>query len=38
MEQLGFRTLLGYMLPEADGEPAGEVDVLASRDGHLFIF
>jgi hypothetical protein len=38
MQQLGFRTLVGYMPPDGDGEPAGEVDVLASRDGHLFVF
>lgn len=38
MQQLGFRTLVGYMPPDGEGEPAGEVDVLASRDGHLFVF
>ncbi len=38
MQQQGFRTLVGYMPPDGDGEPAGEVDVLASRDGHLFVF
>jgi hypothetical protein len=38
MQQLGFRTLVGYVPPDGDGEPAGEVDVLASRDGHLFVF
>jgi hypothetical protein len=26
------------MPPDGEGEPAGEVDVLASRDGHLFVF
>jgi hypothetical protein len=38
MQQLGFRTLVGYMPPDGEGEPAGEVDVLAARDGHLFVF
>ena len=38
MQQLDFRTVVGYMPPDGDGEPAGEVDILASRDGHLFVF
>jgi predicted RecB family endonuclease len=38
MQQRGFRTLVGYEPPDGEGEPAGEVDLLASRDGHLFVF
>jgi hypothetical protein len=38
MQELGFRTLVGHVPPDGEGEPAGEVDLLASRDGHLFVF
>jgi predicted RecB family endonuclease len=38
MQQQGFRTLVGYTPVEGEGEPAGEIDLLATRDGHLFVF
>jgi predicted RecB family endonuclease len=38
MQELGFRTLVGHVPPDGEGEPVGEVDLLASRDGHLFVF
>jgi len=38
MQELGFRTLVGHVPPDGEGEPAGEVDLLASRDGHVFVF
>lgn len=34
----GFRTVVGAMPPDGDGEPPGEIDLLAGRDGHLFVF
>jgi hypothetical protein len=33
----GFRVLLNWQ-PPADRRDAGEVDVIAARDGHLFVF
>lgn len=38
MRLQGFRTLVGHMPPDGDGEPPGEIDLLAARDGHLFVF
>jgi Holliday junction resolvase-like predicted endonuclease len=33
----GFRTLTNWMPPD-DARDVGEVDIVASRDGHLFVF
>lgn len=38
MEERGFRTLIGFEPSDGDGEPPGEIDLIASRDGHLFVF
>jgi Holliday junction resolvase-like predicted endonuclease len=36
LERRGFRTLLNWV-PPRDVEDAGEVDLIASLDGHLFV-
>jgi hypothetical protein len=38
MQRQGFHTLVGYMPPDGEGEPPGEIDLLATLDGHLFVF
>jgi len=38
MQRQGFRTIVGYMPPDGEVEPPGEIDLLATRDGHLFVF
>lgn len=38
MEEQGFRTVVGFEPSDGDGEPPGEIDLIASRDGHLFVF
>lgn len=38
MQRQGFRTLVGHMPADGEGEPPGEIDLLAARDGHLFVF
>ena len=38
MQQCGFRTVVGFEPEDGDGEPPGEIDLIAARDGHLFVF
>lgn len=38
LEEHGFRTAVGFEPSDGDGEPPGEIDLIASRDGHLFVF
>jgi len=38
MAEHGFRTVIGFEPADGDGEPPGEIDLIASRDGHLFVF
>lgn len=38
LEEHGFRTVVGFEPSDGDGEPPGEIDLIASRDGHLFVF
>lgn len=38
MQGRGFCTLVGHMPADGEGEPPGEIDLLATRDGHLFVF
>ncbi len=38
MAERGFRTVIGFEPSDGDGEPPGEIDLIASRDGHLFVF
>jgi len=38
MQQRGFRTVVGFEPEVGDGEPPGEIDLIAALDGHLFVF
>lgn len=38
MQQRGFRTVVGFEPEDGDGEPPGEIDLIAALDGHLFVF
>jgi len=38
MQQRGFRTVVGFEPDDGDGEPPGEIDLIAALDGHLFVF
>lgn len=38
MQRRGFRTFLGFEPEDGDGEPPGEIDLIAELDGHLFVF
>lgn len=38
MLQRGFRTVVGFEPDDGDGEPPGEIDLIAALDGHLFVF
>lgn len=38
LEEHGFLTVVGFEPSDGDGEPPGEIDLIASRDGHLFLF
>ena len=38
MAEQGFHTVIGYEPSDGDGEPPGEIDLIASRDGHVFVF
>jgi Holliday junction resolvase-like predicted endonuclease len=37
LNEMGFRTVVGHEPPDGDEEPPGEIDLIASRDGHLFM-
>ena len=38
MQLRGFRTVVGYEPDDGDGEPPGEIDLIATLDGHFFVF